>query len=429
MAAAPAATRHTILVVDDEPDVVKSVKDLLRLDYRVLGATSATEGLRILQKEEVHIVMTDQRMPEMTGVEFLSHARGNAPEAIRLLFTGYADIKAVIDAINQGNVYRYISKPWDPDELQSIIREAAQRYELLTERKNLLDRLQEQNAELERANAELKRANDLKYAFIQVASHELRTPLTILIGLTRLASTLPDVKDPLKDWLGRIDSAGKRLQHLVDQLVTILMAGKFDVSAIERRATDLYPLLTQAADDVRPFTQLRGQNLAVDLPTDLGSMDLAADKVRDGVNHLLLNAIKFTPDGGTITLAASRMPNGGAEIRITDTGCGIDNECKPRLFEPFFTGFDVSHHSSGTFEHGRKGLGLGLSVVKAFIEMHGGSIDVKSDEGRGTTFTIKLPPQGQVAPSLVNGSNVDNAAGSAISSPPAPAAATSSART
>src|SRR5688500_111562 len=97
-------SRHTILVVDDEPDVVESVKDLLRFDHRVLGATSPAEALRLLQTEEVHVVMTDQRMPEMTGVQFLSKVRGASPDAIRLLFTGYADIKAVIDAINQGSV-------------------------------------------------------------------------------------------------------------------------------------------------------------------------------------------------------------------------------------------------------------------------------------------------------------------------------------
>jgi len=122
--------RHTILVVDDEPDVVQSVQDLLRLDYRVLGAKRADEGLRILEQEEVHVVMTDQRMPEMSGVEFLHRIRGQHPEAIRLIFTGYADIRAVIDAINQGNVYRYISKPWDPEELQTIIREAVERYDM-----------------------------------------------------------------------------------------------------------------------------------------------------------------------------------------------------------------------------------------------------------------------------------------------------------
>src|ERR1044071_1111887 len=171
--------RHTILVVDDEPDVVKSVKDLLRLDFRVLGATSAAEGMEILHKEEVHVVMTDQRMPATTGVEFLKHVRGEAPEAVRLLFTGYADIHAVIDAINQGNVYRYITKPWDPDELQTVIREACERYDLIVTRKELM-------AELERTNQELREANELKAAFIQVASHELRTPLAIAMGLTEL---------------------------------------------------------------------------------------------------------------------------------------------------------------------------------------------------------------------------------------------------
>src|SRR6202789_550555 len=86
------ANRHTILVVDDEPDVVKSVQDLLRLDYRVLGATRARAAMEIMRNDEVHVVMTDQRMPEITGVEFLRQIRGDFPEAIRLLFTGYADI-------------------------------------------------------------------------------------------------------------------------------------------------------------------------------------------------------------------------------------------------------------------------------------------------------------------------------------------------
>src|SRR5687767_14003199 len=169
-----AQRRHTVLVVDDEPDVVKSFKDLLRLDYRVLGATSAAEGMKLLQDEEIHVVMTDQRMPEMSGVEFLTQIRGEHPEAIRLLFTGYADIRAVIDAINEGSVFRYVTKPWDPDELQTVIREACQRFDLLVERKKLMSILQTQNKDLERTNAELKRTNELKYAFIQVASHELR---------------------------------------------------------------------------------------------------------------------------------------------------------------------------------------------------------------------------------------------------------------
>ena len=140
--------RHSILVVDDEPDVVQSVKDLLRLDYNVFGATSAAEGMTILAENPIDVVMTDQRMPEMTGVEFLKRARDPHPYATRLLFTGYADISAVIAAINQGNVYRYIAKPWDPDELQTIIREACERHDLIVQRKQLIDDLETANREL-----------------------------------------------------------------------------------------------------------------------------------------------------------------------------------------------------------------------------------------------------------------------------------------
>lgn len=389
----PAKPRHTILVVDDEPDVVKSVQDLLRYDYRVLGATSAAEGLKILESNEVHVVMTDQRMPETTGVEFLTHVRGEHPDAIRLLFTGYADIRAVIEAINQGNVFRYLTKPWDPDELQTIIRQGCERYDMIVERKHLMDELHAKNEELQKTNAELVKSNELKQAFIQVASHELRTPLTILLGLARLANKATGLPQPCKGWIEKIESAGKRLQTLVDQIISMLMANKFDQAA-HRTNADLTELLKAAADDVRPFIELRGQQLDVQLSPDLGSMNLEAPRIRDAINHLLLNAIKFTPDGGKIGLSGSRTSDGGVAIRVSDTGAGIEPAEKEKLFTPFFTGFDVSKHSSGHFEHGRKGLGLGLSVVKAFVEMHGGKIEVDSTVGQGTTFTVTLPNAG-----------------------------------
>jgi signal transduction histidine kinase len=381
--------RHTLLVLDDEPDVVKSVQDLLRLDYRVLGATRASEAMELMAREEVHLVMTDQRMPEMTGVEFLRKIRGEYPEAIRLLFTGYADIRAVIDAINQGNVYRYITKPWDPDELQSIIKEAADRYDLIVERNKLFGMLQDQNRQLESTNAELKRANDLKQAFIQVASHELRTPLTILLGVTRLAVDAAAQDPTLKAWLGRIEHAGQRLQHLVSQIVDMLVAGRFETT-LERQSTNMATLLNQAADDVRPFIELRRQSLSVDVPHDLGQAQVEVEKIRDSINHLLLNAVKFTPDRGSITLWA-RPADDSIEIKVVDTGTGIEPACQGRLFEPFFTGFDVSRHSSGQYEFGRKGIGLGLSVVKAFVQMHGGTIAATSEPGTGTTITLRLP--------------------------------------
>jgi signal transduction histidine kinase len=135
----------------------------------------------------------------------------------------------------------------------------------------------------------------------------------------------------------------------------------------------------------------RGQTLEVDVPADLGSLSVEADKIRDSVAQLLMNAIKFTPDGGTVTLSARRLPEGEVEIRVHDTGVGIEPAGLARVFDPFFTRVDVSRHSSGSFEFDRRGLGLGLSVAKGFVEMHGGRIKVESELGKGSTFTVVLP--------------------------------------
>jgi signal transduction histidine kinase len=376
------ASAHTLLVVDDEPDVVKSIKDLFRLDYRVLGTTRPSEALEILGHNDVHVLLTDQRMPEMSGVEFLGKTRAEHPETIRLLMTGYADIRTVIDAINRGHVYRYITKPWDPEELQTIIKDAVERYDLIAERRSLVQKLQE-------SNTRLQQSDELKTAFIRVASHELRSPMTILIGAVRLAQKTPCLDELSQQWLGRIDRAANRLGHLVDELVSMLELGRFD-QTLDRQPTDLADLINQAADDVRPFVEQRHQQLTVQTAPDLGAASIDAGKIRDALNHLLLNAIKFTPDGGTIALAAQRIDQ-SIELSVTDSGVGIDPTNLSRIFEPFFTGFDVSRHSSGIFEFGKKGLGLGLSVVKAFVQMHGGQVAVQSVVGGGTTFTIRLP--------------------------------------
>jgi signal transduction histidine kinase len=375
--------RHTVLVVDDELDVIQSVKDLLRLEYNVLGATRAAEGLRLLAEHEIHVVMTDQRMPEMSGVEFLHRIRGEHPDAVRLLFTGYADLRAVIDAINQGNVYRYITKPWDPDELLAVMREACERYDLLVERKRMM-------LDLEVKNATLGRANDLKMAFIRVVGHELRTPLTIQLGLTRLALRTVGLAPPeVRDWLGRIERAAQRLFVRSEQLMVLLHGERF-VRALERSPVDLATVLRVAADEVRPFVERRGQSLVVDAPADLGSVEVDAPKIEDSLNQLLLNAIKFTPDGGTVTLSARRLA-GSAHLEVRDSGGGVPETAMEHLFEPFFTGFDTSRHSSGTYEYGARGLGLGLSVVKAFVEMHGGAVSARRGEHGGMVFGIDLP--------------------------------------
>jgi len=384
------SAKHCLLVVDDEPDLVQSVKDLLRFDYKVLCATRASEGLRIMQNENVHVVMSDQRMPEMSGVQFLSQLKLQHPSAIRLLFTAYADLQAVTDAINQGNVYRYISKPWDPEELKTVLRQAVDFYELQEERRLLTEEIKEKNRQLETANRELSRANELKRAFIRVASHELRTPLTIILGLSELGQSQAGLPSPVDDWMKQIHRSSIRLNERVDQVVKMLLAEQFE-RPLRRQMVDPAALVQAAVAEVSHFARQRKLQFEFTMAPDLKEVSVEREKMHDVLVQLLINAVKFTPDGGVIYVTVRQTPGDVTEIVVADTGMGIEKDCLPRVFEPFFTRYDVSRHSSGDYEFDRRGLGLGLAVVKTFIEMHGGQVSVHSEIGKGTTFTILLP--------------------------------------
>ena len=142
-----ASKKHCLLVVDDEPDVCDSIHDLLRHEFQILKAPSAAEGVRLMQEKEVHIIMTDQRMPNVSGVELLKNVRHRHPQSIRLLFTGFADLEAIIEAINHGHIFKFVKKPWQPEELLAVVREAAHEY----------DRLVDQDEEYARLRIELEK--------------------------------------------------------------------------------------------------------------------------------------------------------------------------------------------------------------------------------------------------------------------------------
>jgi signal transduction histidine kinase len=383
--------RHTLLVVDDEVDVLESLRHLFHRSYRVLTASSGDQALELLKKNDVHLILSDQRMPGMSGDIFLSQARRLHPDAIRMLFTGYADIQAVINAVNEGNIFRYILKPWDAVELEGVIRQGAEQYELLAERKRLIAELQSANTQLKRANEELEEAGQLKSAFIEVASHEFNTPITLVLGLSELLRLLnPNRQEQEQALVERISDYARQLAKLVTNTLTMMRANDFR-RRLQRSPVDLASLLRRVTDQVMPIVRDRHLNLAVELADDLGVFEIDGDKIAASVINLLTNAIKFTPDGGDISLSAQLTAPDEVEIRIADRGIGLEPRAVNRLFQPFFTQFDSSLHSSGDFGFNKRGLGLGLSIVKQFVELHGGRVQAESTLGQGTTVTIFLP--------------------------------------
>lgn len=373
---------RTILVVDDEPASVRVVARALADECRVLTATSARAGLEVLGAEPVALMVVDQRMPEMSGTELLARCAAQQPEIIRVLLTGYTDIETLLEAINAGHVYYYLTKPWEPQELRLVVRRGLERYDVEADRRRLL-------GELERALARVRREAEQKGRLLTLATHELGTPLHLLAnaltflgdtGVSPQAGVWFDTAQRSAAWLGRIAAqiaSGARWQGsavkldrqpvLISSLLNDLQS-VFGLMAAARRLT----LSVEAVGDCPP---------------------IAADRTWLGraLANLLSNAVRFTPDGGTITLAVAPA-SGRLSITVSDTGVGIDAHLLDEIFEPFSAaGGDVQLHTSGRFEFGSRGLGLGLAVAKAIVDQHGGTIAVRSQKGAGSQFTMTLP--------------------------------------
>lgn len=155
--AAAGQTPATLLFVDDEPSILSALRRLFRpTGHRVLTAESGSAGLEILQREAVHLVISDMRMPQMDGSQFLERARALQPRATRILLTGYADVGSTIAAINRGEIFRYIAKPWDDNDILLVVRHALERRALELENARLLDLTRRQNADLQKLNASLE---------------------------------------------------------------------------------------------------------------------------------------------------------------------------------------------------------------------------------------------------------------------------------
>ncbi len=197
------ATPATILFVDDESNILSSLKRLFRpLGYRIFTAESGAQGLEIMQHETVDLVISDMRMPEMNGAQFLEKVREQWPDTVRILLTGYAEIGATIDAINKGQIYRYVSKPWEENDITLIIKHALQQKMLEREKARLEELTHKQNLELKDLNAHLEekvlaRTSELNQTmqFLEIAHEKLKKSF---ITSVRVFSNLIEMRNPGK---------------------------------------------------------------------------------------------------------------------------------------------------------------------------------------------------------------------------------------
>ena len=357
-------TSASVLYVDDEPANLVVFAAGLRNSVQVVTAPSGAAALELMRKQEISVLVADQRMPGMSGVDLLNTVRVEFPDTVRILMTAYSDLEAAIDAINRGNIDLYLRKPWEPVELRQVLVGAVERY-----------RAVRWATELERRMRETERMYSLGVIAMGVA-HELRGPLTALtMNLELIVDLLGDLSGK-KTLEGALRDSRTSVQALADIISSVELStrSRTDEDVDFKEVVEF--AVRSAAGEVRHRGQLKLTVAAV--PPIRGSRT----RLGQVVLNLLVNAIEaFDPELRPRNLLTVTLGVQGNEalLVVEDNGMGIPAEVLSRVFDPFFT----------TKVDG--GTGLGLAISKQIVEELGGSIEVSSTVGKGTTFQVRLP--------------------------------------
>lgn len=244
---------------------------------------------------------------------------------------------------------------------------------------------------LSQAHRKLQELDEMKTAFIAIASHELRTPLVSLKGYTDIMLMSP-ASEEHRRFLGVMKKQVDRLTRLSYDLTNMSQLDDRQVK-LTRTLFPLQDVVDEVARESSGFLELRSQELSSQLPSPLPRCNGDRTRVYTVLSNLLLNAIRFTPDGGKIAIDAELCGSGQLAVSVTDTGIGIPREELDNIFQKCYQIGDYRHHTSGTVEFKSGGLGLGLAIARGLVEAHGGRLAVRSEVGKGSRFTFTLPAE------------------------------------
>jgi len=373
-----------ILVVDDEP-VVRHVCQLSLAsdDYEIFVTENGMRAMEKLRSEaEIAIVLTDLKMPGMTGMELLQAIKRDFAHIEVIMMTGFATIENAVEAMKLG-AHDFLLKPLKAEQIRLVVDKCREKITLNRE-----------NRALKSANEKLRELQVVKDKFIAITSHELRTPVSHLRGYLAILNedyfhTLS--AEEQNDCMRVINAAVLDLEQIVTDM-SDLLALEQDALVMKRESTDLNDLLAQIVHEFKRTVQERRQNLSWHPCPQMPAVYVDRLKIKVLVSELMQNAIKFTPDGGCIELSLQQEGEFGV-VSVRDTGVGIAAEDLGRIFEKFYEVQSSDHHSSSKTGFMGGGLGLGLSLARAIAEAHDGGIKVKSAPDKGSTFQFFLPMQ------------------------------------
>jgi len=366
---------HSILLAEDNPDVRFMVSEILRThidDCVVVTAKDGLETVRLARKQYPDVVLLDIQMPVMDGFEVCRIFKSD-PEMrhipVVFLTATYDDLKSKIKGMDLG-ADDYITQPVDNLELVTRVK-------VMLRIKSLYD-------ELRQASKKVQKAKLKNFAFLSELSHELRSPLNGVLGFAELLAN--EYYGPLnsnqRDFLSMIDNSGKNLLALVDK---ISLMAKLETECVTLRpeTLSLTGLIDTVWIDLRNMAYNKRISFRREVPPKLDHITADKRGLQTILRNLLDNAIKFSRAGGQINVNCRLQQDQSVAIAITDTGQGINQEDKDKIFNPF--------PKIAGKEGGEQGSGLGLTISKKFVELMGGSIEFESAIGVGSTFTVYIP--------------------------------------
>ena len=365
-----------ILIIDDEPGIREGTKRILQnfkvdypfmdeqIDFLVLEAGTGKEGIEIIDRELPEILLLDNKLPDIQGVEVLEYVKSKHYDIIVVMITSYASLELAVKATRDG-AYDFIPKPFTPQEIRASV-------ENITKQIFLKRMTQTLN----------NTGKQIRFQFLSVLSHELKAPLNAIDGYMKM------IKE--RQFGNSVDAYDEMLDRSIERIKGMrqLILDLLDLTKIETgkptqklEIVNVRKIIQMAVDTIRPYAIQKDVDLYINSRENI-EMKADPGEIEIIMNNLISNAVKYNRTGGRVDIFLEKK-DGKLKITVSDTGIGLKNEDREKIFDDF-----VRIKSFQTREV--TGSGLGLSIVKKIVDMYQGSIDVQSEPDKGTSFIITL---------------------------------------
>ncbi|MFT6397568.1 MAG: signal transduction histidine kinase [Bradymonadia bacterium] len=371
-----------VLLVDDQPENLVVLEALLEDDWDVQCADSAKEALELIASDGApDIIISDQRMPEMTGVQLLTQVAAKHPATIRMVLTGYTEVGPMVAAVNEGAVSRFMFKPWDAAQMRAAVVQAAELKESRSNLRLLVQSLSERRVQLRAtlganriAHAQLAAAERLSTLGRLTAgiTHELRNQLAVmvmLVGEVRLISQRPEV-------LGPAEAALRSLRSLLALVEDVNAFARSQALSLDKTLVSVERLVEDSLRFLRIDPAVGSKQLEVSIDSGAGVVEVDVHRLRQSLLVLLRNAAMA---GATVIEIRARVDAGFVLFEVIDDGVGMDEATLERAKEAFFGRF------------GGDSLGIGLGIADLVADSHGGTLELRSTLGHGTVAQLRIP--------------------------------------